>query len=119
MTNQTITREELRLMHRPPGPATVEELEALDRLLAVAEGDSGGSRRVADFLLAWWNAGTCGGFDLTDLWGLDLALREDVVAVFGLIARRHEYPNNLGVSVERRFGALVASWRPDLVNGHA
>ncbi|QOT82185.1 hypothetical protein [Cupriavidus basilensis] len=29
------------------------------------------ARRVADFLLAWWNAGECSGFDLTNLWQLD------------------------------------------------
>jgi hypothetical protein len=39
-------------------------LAALDRLLAIAQADTGQSRRVANFLLAWWNAGECGGFHL-------------------------------------------------------
>jgi hypothetical protein len=52
-------------------PATAEELAALDRLLAHAQRDSGQSRVVADFLLAWWNSGSCGAFDLTSLWSLD------------------------------------------------
>ena len=39
---------------------------ALERLIDIAQRDTGQSRRVADFLLAWWNAGECGGFDLTD-----------------------------------------------------
>jgi hypothetical protein len=38
---------------------------ALARLIKIAKGDTGQSRRVADFLLAWWNAGSCGSFDLT------------------------------------------------------
>lgn len=43
--------------------------EALDRLLAAACQDDGQGRCVADFLLSWWNASTCGNFDSTDLWG--------------------------------------------------
>lgn len=33
------------------------EKAALERLLKIAQGDTGQSRRVADFLLAWWNSG--------------------------------------------------------------
>ena len=29
---------------------------ALERLIRIAQGDSGQCRVVADFLLAWWNA---------------------------------------------------------------
>lgn len=43
------------------------EREALERLIAHAKRDTGQSRRVADFLLSWWNCGRCGGFDLTNL----------------------------------------------------
>lgn len=44
---------------------------ALEKLLNVAHEDSGQGRRVANFILAWWNAGVHGGFDLTDLADLD------------------------------------------------
>jgi hypothetical protein len=37
-----------------------DALAALDRLVAIAQSDTGQSRRVANFLLAWWNAGSCG-----------------------------------------------------------
>ena len=30
---------------------------ALERLIQIAQGDTGQSRIVANFLLAWWNAG--------------------------------------------------------------
>ena len=39
-----------------------EEEAALNRLIAIAHNDTGQSRRVAGFLLAWWNADECGGF---------------------------------------------------------
>ncbi len=68
-------------------PATAEELVALERLLAHAQHDSGQSRVVADFLLAWWSSGSCGAFDLTSLWSLDTAIVADMTVVFGLIGR--------------------------------
>lgn len=44
---------------------------ALERLVRIAKRDTGQSRRVAEFLLSWWNASNCGGFDLTTMWGVD------------------------------------------------
>lgn len=87
-----------------------EEKAALDRLCSIAAGDTSQSRRVADFLLAWWNAGECGGFDLTTLWGVDAPIAADMVSVFALIARVHSYPDTLGYS--QQFQNIVAAWRP-------
>jgi hypothetical protein len=39
-----------------PGFEKQPASEALMRLFAIARGDTGQSRRVADFLLAWYNA---------------------------------------------------------------
>ena len=44
---------------------------ALERLIRIAQRDTGQSRMVAEFLLSWWNAANCGGFDLNTLWGVD------------------------------------------------
>jgi hypothetical protein len=55
-----------------------QEQAALERLIKIAQGDTGQSRRVADFLLAWWNAGDCGSFDLTNLWAIDEAIAKDM-----------------------------------------
>lgn len=85
---------------------------ALERLLQVAEKDTGQSRRVADFLLSWWNADTCGGFDPTELWGLDLDLCRDVLRVLTGLINARSYPDSLGY--DARFQALVATWRPHL-----
>ena len=93
-------------------PATADELAALERLLAHAQRDSGQSRIVADFLLAWWNADSCGGFDLTSLWTLDSAIVADMTVVFGLIARVNRYPDRMGYEAE--FTNLVRTWRPEL-----
>lgn len=42
-------------MSQQPEP-TSEEHAAITRLWRVAKTDTGQARRVADFLLAWWNA---------------------------------------------------------------
>lgn len=91
---------------------TEKERGALERLLAHAQRDSGQSRRVADFLLAWWNAGTCGGFDITTAWGLDQEIAEDVVTVFAFAATHNVYPDRLGYGPQ--FEAVVREWRPEL-----
>lgn len=87
-------------------------LTALSRLVAIAQDDTGQSRPVADFLLAWWNAGRCGGFDMTTLWSVDDTVADDMVAVFRLIADRHDDPTVYGLG--DTFENIVAAWRPEL-----
>jgi hypothetical protein len=91
-----------------------DEESAFHRLLGIAQGDTGQSRRAADFLLAWWNAGECGGFDITNLWGVDTSIAEDMVIVFGYIARTHSYPDTLGYNDQ--FQSIVRNWRPELAD---
>lgn len=82
---------------------TPEQQAALERLIDHAQSDTGQSRRAANFLLAWWNAGDNGGFDLTDLWGVDSAIAADMQTVFGLIATTQSYPDAFGhrAAIER------------------
>jgi hypothetical protein len=87
-------------------------IAALERLVDVARGNTGQSGKVANFLLAWWNAGECGGFDLTDLWGVDASIAADMVSVFALVAERNKYPDTLGYG--KQFEAIVRAWRPAL-----
>jgi hypothetical protein len=89
------------------------EWDALRRLVKIARGDTGQSRRVADFLLAWWNAGACGGFDFTNLWAVDASIAADMVAVMRLIATHQNYPDAYGLGPA--FERIVAEWRPELV----
>ena len=93
---------------------TTDQKAALERLIAIAQSDTGQARRVADFLLAWWNAGECGGFDLTNLWSVDASIAEDMVIVFGYVARANAYPDALGFNVQ--FQSIVRGWRPELTD---
>ncbi len=91
---------------------TDAELAALHRLIQIARRDTGQSRRVADFLLSWWNAVTCGKFDPTDLWAVDTEIAQDMLTVLEMIARVRQYPSAMGLGPQ--FRELVALWRPDL-----
>ncbi|WP_421589581.1 MULTISPECIES: DUF7673 family protein [Rahnella] len=92
---------------------TDAERSALDRLIAHAKSDTGQSRRVADFLLAWWNPSQCGGFDITTAWGLDEEIAADCVTVFALAVRCASYPDALGYGPQ--FEVIVREWRPELL----
>jgi hypothetical protein len=46
---------------------------ALGRLISIASRDTGQSRRLANFLLAWHNAEENGGWDPVDLWLFQVA----------------------------------------------
>jgi hypothetical protein len=70
-----------------PEQITPTERAALERLLDHARGDTHQSRRVADFLLAWWNAGACGAYDITTGWAVDEAIADDMCVVFRLATR--------------------------------
>jgi len=61
---------------------------AIDRLFKVALGDTGQSRVVANFLLAWWNAQDHGGFDVAELFSVDTAISDDMALVFLFISQR-------------------------------
>ncbi|ABO59604.1 hypothetical protein LA345_41305 (plasmid) [Burkholderia vietnamiensis] len=100
---------------RPEQMLPVEK-EALERLLAIASGYTDQSRRVADFLLAWWNPASCGSYDITSGWGLDEDITEDVCTVFRLATRANSYPDTLGY--ESQFESVVRAWRPELVGNN-
>src|SRR5258707_1248878 len=83
-----------KLRDAQPDEAAIQKAkDATRRLLGIAEGDTGQSRRVADFLLAWWNAGECGGFDFADLWNVDMEIADDMVTVFALLPNFRDYPD--------------------------
>lgn len=82
---------------------------ALERLLAVAQGDTGQSRHVADILLAWHNPCENGGLDFTSLWAIDDALVADSLRLITWISRNRVYPDELGYGAQ--FEALWKAWR--------
>ena len=108
-------------------PLQPAEIEALDRLIAIANTNTPGSAVshgsthqsmiVTDFLLAWWDSVNCGHFDLTSLWAVDAKTVADMQIVFGLIARAKVYPDVLGY--EDKFKVIVDNWRTDRPAGKA
>ena len=83
---------------------------ALERLIAIAKRDTGQCRRVANFLLCWWNVEACGAWDITDVWSLDRAITEDIFMVLGFVAQECIYPDRLGYKDD--FHAILRQWRP-------
>lgn len=83
---------------------------ALEKLLNVAHEDTGQGRRVANFLLAWWNAEVHGGFDLTDLANVDPPIGEDMATIFAFLARAEDvvYPTDYRSEIDQ----IIARWRP-------
>jgi len=91
---------------------TEAEREALEVLIEIAKGSSGQSKRVADFLLAWWNAEQCGGFDLTDTWAVDGYIARAMCVIFLFVSGVREYPDGLGYRDD--FVFISKRWRPNL-----
>lgn len=120
MSTDQIPPKMLDALLRSAQPFTNDEQAALERLLLIAKSDTGQSERVANFLLAWWNATNCGGFDLTDLWGLDDEITQDLATIFQFLMRRNMYPDALEaesgpLSYKNDFQAVIAMWRPALL----
>jgi hypothetical protein len=85
---------------------------AFERLLRYARSDTGQSRRVANFILAWWNAEDLGGFDIADVFAVDMAIGQDMATVFTWLAGRSnaEYPDAYRGEIE----AIIRLWRPEI-----
>lgn len=85
--------------------------KALDRLIELASSDTGQARRVANFLLAWWNGEDCGHFPIADLFGLDCTIATHITTIIGFLGQ-HEgaiYPDTFGRKHE--LIELVDRWR--------
>ena len=90
--------------------ANQAEDEALTRLLEIAcTVNSGQARRVADFLLAWYNAEENGAWNPTDLWNVDAAIAKDMLTVLQLIRQAQTYPDELGF--QREMQEVWKLWR--------
>ena len=85
---------------------------ALERLFDLARGNTGQARRAANFLLAWWNADSLGGFDLADLFSVDGAVAADMALVFAHVASLSvaAYPDEYRAEIE----AIIRLWRPEV-----
>jgi hypothetical protein len=84
---------------------------AARRLFTVARSDTGQARRVANFLLAWWNGDDWGHFPIADLFGLDRSLATDIATIVGYLSQQSAavYPDRF-LSRDDMAG-LVRRWR--------
>ena len=99
-----MTREQLvtsmRAVHATALESRESGLASVARLMRIALGNTGQSRRAADFLPAWHNAQENGGWDPTDLWNLDAAIADDILIALHLLRRENRYPADLGFQKE-------------------
>ncbi len=86
---------------------SAEYTAAMTRLLALAKTDTGGARRAANLILAWWNADTQGAFDFTDLWGLDSERKADALTIIEYLTYAQEYPIEFRQDIEE----IMGRWR--------
>ncbi|HWE53628.1 MAG TPA: hypothetical protein VG273_27815 [Bryobacteraceae bacterium] len=87
-----------------------EGLKVIARLIEIARRDTGQSRKVADFLLAWHNATENGGWDITDLWSVDEQIAADMLTVLEYVASNPgKYPSDIGF--EREIEIIWRLWR--------
>ena len=86
---------------------------ALDRLIEIARSDTGQARRVANFLMAWWNGPELGHFEIADMFGLDIDVANDITSVIGFLGQNDRgavYIDGLGFAEEMQ--DVIALWRP-------
>ena len=103
------TSEKVESMDRAKNTDSVVVLESLARLLDIARRDTGQSRRVADFLLAWHDAEENGGWNPVDLWQVDASISEDMLLVLKFLRHEHKYLDELGFA--REVDEVWRRWR--------
>jgi hypothetical protein len=84
----------------------------LTRLIPLAMSDTGQARRVANFLMAWWNGPDLGHFEIADLLGLDVSVANDITSVVGFLGQNDRgavYIDSLGFAEEMH--DIIALWR--------
>jgi hypothetical protein len=92
-------------------PEDQQGWSAVERLLALARKDTGQARRVANLLRAWHSAAENGGWDPTDLWGVDDAIVDDMLTVLRLVRDAHRYPGGLGFEEEMPDNLAGLEWQ--------
>lgn len=101
--------ESLQTVNATAAEGRDARLCSVARLMRAAMGDTGQSRRVADFLLAWHNAEENGGWNPTDLWSLDSAIADDILTALRLLLKENRYPGDLGFL--REINEIWQLWR--------
>ena len=93
---------------------TTEQKAALERLIAIAKAIPGRHGESPTFC---WHGGTRASAEdstLRTCGALMRSIAEDMVIVFGYVARANAYPDALGFNAE--FQSIVRGWRPELAD---
>lgn len=93
-------------------PSITRELaldEALGRLIDIARLGTVQSSRVADLLLAWYNAEENGGWNPVDLWSIDATIADDMLTVLQGLRAKPANPDELGLAEEMQ--QIWRRWR--------
>lgn len=90
---------------------------AIDRLITLANYDTGQSERAAHFLLAWWDDAVWGSFPISDLFAVDRDVAADMATIFTWIGQYPEpvYVIAFGEEYRDKMARLVRRWHPDEV----
>ena len=93
------------------GPSADYVRVAARRLIELAKSDTGQARRVADFLMAWWNGPDLGKFDIADLFALDRAVSTDITTIIAFLAQHSGaiYPDQFGLRED--IEDIIERWR--------
>ena len=84
---------------------------ALARLLTIARSDTGQSRRVRDFLFAWWNGSDLGHFPIEHLWNVDRSISADMLTIMAYLARQPSAVYADAFGYEAELAELVEKWK--------
>ena len=90
---------------------------AAKKLFALALENHGASKKAANFILSWCNAYGFGGFDFTELWGLDEENQRAVFVVIIFLTTQHSYFEQYGF--RRDVNKVIRKWRGHLLNDEA
>ena len=84
---------------------------ALARLLTIARSDAGQSRRVRDFLFAWWNGSDLGHFPIEHLWNVESSISADMLTIMAYLARQPSAGYADAFGYETEIGELIEKWK--------
>ncbi|WP_277964361.1 DUF7673 family protein [Pseudomonas sp. RIT-To-2] len=83
-------------------------IAAIKHLVLSATTGTSDAEAVADFLLAWYDAPTYGGFNITDLWHMDNHTRQAASTLFNWLSENQATPADLDLDLI--FEAISTRW---------
>jgi hypothetical protein len=102
-------KQRLAEWHKEHDLRILNGIDALHRLMKIAQGNSGQCRHVANFLLSCYNGGRF-KMDLSDLRCLDLDIFQDCMTVLAMDYQPMREVHNYFESGNELFESLATKW---------